>query len=97
MDGVKPAAASRAARCRCLRSTARPSNWTLTHRRPDRARRRYGPDDPEPEYVSINHFNVAAVTLQENNHIVLVHLPTARVIHDFSAGAVNLDNVDTRG
>src|SRR5919106_5102279 len=41
-----------------------------------------------------NRRNVAAVTLQENNHIVLVHLPTAKVVRDFSAGAVDLRNVD---
>lgn len=31
------------------------------------------PTDAEPEYVDINRANIAAVTLQENNHIVLVH------------------------
>jgi hypothetical protein len=31
------------------------------------------PQDPEPEYVDINDANVAVVTLQENNHIILVH------------------------
>lgn len=55
----------------------------------------YAPQDAEPEYVSINALNVAAVTLQENNHIALVHLPSARVIKDFSAGEVDLRNVDT--
>ena len=34
------------------------------------------PDDPEPEYVSINASNQAAVTLQENNHVVIVDLAT---------------------
>ena len=53
------------------------------------------PYDPEPEYVDINAFNVAAVTLQENNHIVLVYLPTGKVIKQFSAGNVDLSNVDT--
>ncbi len=53
------------------------------------------PSDPEPEYVAINHFNIAAVTLQENNHIALVDLRRARVINDFSAGTVDLFNVDT--
>ena len=55
----------------------------------------YGTEDPEPEYVSINALNVAVVTLQENNHIALVHLPSARVIKDFPAGNVDLQNVDT--
>jgi hypothetical protein len=53
------------------------------------------PEDPEPEYVDINEFNVAAVTLQENNHIVLVYLPTGQILHDFSAGTVNLSRIDT--
>lgn len=53
------------------------------------------PSDPEPEYVAINRFNIAAVTLQENNHIVLVDLRRAMVINDFSAGTVDLFNVDT--
>jgi hypothetical protein len=53
------------------------------------------PEDPEPEFVDINHFNVAVVTLQENNHIVLVYLPTGKVLHDFSAGSTDLDEIDT--
>jgi hypothetical protein len=52
------------------------------------------PEDAEPEYVSINDDNVAVVTLQENNHIVLVDLPTGKVTKHFSAGAVTLSQVD---
>ena len=52
------------------------------------------PNDPEPEYVSINDQDVAAVTLQENNHIVLVDLRRGRVLHHFSAGQVDLEGVD---
>ena len=52
------------------------------------------PEDPEPEFVDINIFNIAAVTLQENNHIVLVHLPTGTILHHWSAGLVDLSNVD---
>lgn len=52
------------------------------------------PDDAEPEYVSINDDNVAVVTMQENNHIVLVDLPTGKVQRHFSAGAVTLTQVD---
>ncbi len=44
------------------------------------------PEDPEPEYVTINRFNEVAVTLQENNHIVIVDLPTGRIKRDFPAG-----------
>ncbi len=53
------------------------------------------PEDPEPEYAHINQDNVAIVSLQENNHLVLVDLKKARVIGDFPAGAVDLQNIDT--
>lgn len=52
------------------------------------------PSDPEPEYVSINDQDIAAVTLQENNHIVLVDLRRGRVMRHFSAGQVDLEGVD---
>lgn len=53
-----------------------------------------GPTDPEPEYVDINSENIAAVSLQENNHIVLVDLASTRVVNDFPAGTVDLEQVD---
>jgi DNA-binding beta-propeller fold protein YncE len=53
------------------------------------------PDDPEPEYVDINGRDQAVVSLQENNHLVIVDLRRARVVRDFSAGSVDLDDVDT--
>lgn len=53
------------------------------------------PDDPEPEYVDINERNIAAVTLQENNHLVYVDLRTGRILNHYSAGAVDLDAIDT--
>ena len=46
------------------------------------------PEDPEPEFVDINASNQAAVTLQENNHVVIIDLPTGTVVGDFSAGTV---------
>ena len=52
-------------------------------------------DDPEPEFVDINGTNVAAVTLQENNHIVLVDLASGQVTGDFSVGTVDLEAIDT--
>ena len=50
--------------------------------------------DPEPEYVDINDGNVAVVTLQENNHLVLVDLESGEVVDHFSAGTVDLAQVD---
>jgi hypothetical protein len=52
------------------------------------------PTDPEPEYVDINANNVALVSLQENNHLILVDLATATVTRHFSAGAVDLTQID---
>lgn len=53
------------------------------------------PEDPEPEYVDINSRNQAVVTLQENNHIVVVDLATGEITNSFPAGAVDLDLIDT--
>lgn len=53
------------------------------------------PSDPEPEFVTINGANEVAVTLQENNHVVVFNGQTGEIISDFSAGAVDLENVDT--
>jgi len=50
--------------------------------------------DPEPEYVDINDNNIAVVTLQENNHIVLVDLASGEIIDHYSAGTVDLAEVD---
>lgn len=53
------------------------------------------PDDPEPEFVDVNKANQAVVTLQENNHIVIVDLPSRTVVTDFPAGTVSLSQIDT--
>lgn len=53
------------------------------------------PEDPEPEYVDINSRDQAVVSLQENNHLVIVDLRRARVTADFSAGATDVTAVDT--
>lgn len=52
------------------------------------------PTDPEPEYVDINEDNIAVVTMQENNHIVLVDLSDGSIVDHFSAGTVDLAQVD---
>lgn len=53
------------------------------------------PQDPEPEYVTINGRGKVAVTLQENNGIAVVDLRSGRVERVFSAGNVSLTGVDT--
>ena len=52
------------------------------------------PDDAEPELVKVNAQGIAVVTLQENNHIVLVDVAKRQVIKHFSAGAVDLKEID---
>jgi len=52
------------------------------------------PEDPEPEYVDVNGLGETVVTLQENNHIVIVNRQ-GEVVNHFSAGAVDLENIDT--
>ena len=50
-------------------------------------------DDPEPEFVDVNDAGEIAVTLQENNHVVILDR-TGAVLSDFSAGSVDLEGVD---
>ncbi len=50
--------------------------------------------DPEPEYVDINENSLAVLTMQENNHIALIDLVEGKVTGDFSAGDVDLVNID---
>ena len=50
------------------------------------------PEDPEPEFVDINEEGEIVVTLQENNHMVVANKDG--VISHFSAGAVDLENID---
>ncbi|WBU63423.1 esterase-like activity of phytase family protein [Paracoccus aerodenitrificans] len=51
------------------------------------------PEDPEPEFLDFNEAGEIAVTLQENNHIVVIGADGA-IASDFSAGAVSIDGVD---
>lgn len=55
----------------------------------------YAPDDPEPEFVDVDDRGRAVVTLQENNHVAVVDLPSGRVTGHFPAGTVDLSGVDT--
>ncbi|MEM9523259.1 MAG: esterase-like activity of phytase family protein [Pseudomonadota bacterium] len=51
------------------------------------------PDDPEPEYVAINALGETVVTLQENNHLVVIS-PDGDILNHFSAGSVDLTQID---
>lgn len=54
------------------------------------------PEDPEPEFVDFNEKGEIALTLQENNHIVIVDAESGKIISHFSAGSVDVENVDTK-
>jgi hypothetical protein len=51
------------------------------------------PSDPEPEFVAINGEGEVVVTLQENNHLVVLDRDGAVLSH-FSAGSVDLEGID---
>lgn len=70
-----------------------PAQWTVRHVALD-GLSAIAPTDPEPEFVDINTRGEAIVTLQENNHLVLVDLIAGTVIDDFPAGTVELHHVD---
>ena len=55
-----------------------------------------GGDDPEPEFLDINANGEIAVTLQENNHIVIINGKTGMVTGNFSTGTVDLKSIDTK-
>ncbi|MBB3948312.1 hypothetical protein GGQ73_004293 [Rhizobium skierniewicense] len=54
------------------------------------------PEDPEPEFVSINSRGEIALTLQENNHIVIVDGKSGKVTSHFSASTVDLEGIDAK-
>jgi hypothetical protein len=54
------------------------------------------PEDPEPEFVSFNSQDEIALTLQENNEIVIIDAKTAKVKTHFSAGMTDLTGIDTK-
>jgi hypothetical protein len=54
------------------------------------------PEDAEVEYVNFNSLDEIAVTLQENNEIVIVDGKTGTVTGHFPAGAVSLEGIDTK-
>jgi Esterase-like activity of phytase len=52
-------------------------------------------DDPEPEFIAVNDAGEIVVTLQENNHIVVIGADGVVSGH-FSAGSVDLTGIDTK-
>ena len=72
---------------------AEPSRWSITDVNLTGIAELY-PSDPEPEYVDINDNNIAVITFQENNHIALIDLSDGSIVNHFSAGAVDLVNID---
>lgn len=54
-----------------------------------------GAEDPEPEYVDVNAAGEIVVTLQENNHIVVIGADGTVASH-FSAGEVEVSGIDTK-
>lgn len=52
------------------------------------------PEDAEPEYVDINADNKLALTLQENNGVAIIDLPSATVETAWSAGNAVVEGVD---
>lgn len=56
----------------------------------------YGATDPEPEYVSFSPNGTLAVSLQENNAIVVIDPKRGTVRNVFSTGTVTADGFDTK-
>ncbi|MBN9334076.1 esterase-like activity of phytase family protein [Devosia sp.] len=54
------------------------------------------PDDAEAEFVSFNDNDEVAVTMQENNYVVIVDAKTATVVGGFDAGETSVAGVDTK-
>jgi DNA-binding beta-propeller fold protein YncE len=53
------------------------------------------PEDPEPEFLDVNDAGEIVVTLQENNHIVVIGADNTVSSH-FSAGSVEVSGIDTK-
>ena len=53
------------------------------------------PSDPEPEFVDVNDLGETVITLQENNHLAVVD-KDGNILNHFSAGWVELNNIDTK-
>jgi hypothetical protein len=77
-------------------SDATPANWTLDRVDVTGLAGMDTPEDPEPEYVSISpDDSLVALTLQENNGVVIVELATGLIRNSFSAGTATVTGIDT--
>jgi len=74
-------------------AAANPADWTTTNISLT-GLADIAPDDPEPEHVDINADNLGVVSLQSNNHLVLVDLTANNISSDFSAGRTDVDQID---
>ena len=90
-DGAPPQAP--AGLLQIINLDGKPTDWVINDISLTGLANLYG-NDPEPEYVDINENNIAVITLQENNHIILVDLSDGSIINHFSAGSVDLNNID---
>ncbi|RPH97346.1 MAG: esterase-like activity of phytase family protein, partial [Lysobacterales bacterium] len=93
-DGLIPQAPSGALLIVDLRNAA--ENWKIMEAdlSPVAAAAHAG-EDLEAEYVDINGQNEAVMSFQENNHLAIVDLVTGETLHQFPAGSVELEQVDT--
>ncbi|CAJ1960282.1 unnamed protein product [Cylindrotheca closterium] len=71
-----------------------PTQWTMAKVELTGLRDVAYPSDPEPEFVDINADNIAVISLQENNALVIVDLVEAKVVKSFSAGIASVSGVD---
>lgn len=65
-----------------------PRNWSTRRVNLTGLKLRFA-TDPEPEFIAINEKNEAAITLQENNGVVIVNLATGKILESWSCGEVS--------
>lgn len=75
-------------------ASSNPANWTTINVNVTGLPNVIANSDPEPEYIAINSNGVLAVTMQENNAVVLINGTSGAVIASYTQGSVNLTNVD---
>ena len=73
--------------------TGEPDNWSVSNVSLSGLADLFS-DDPEPEFIDINDNNIAVITLQENNYIVMIDLTDGSIVNHFTAGSADLNNID---